>query len=143
MIFLDTGPIIAAYDARDKWRRIAMPEWDRLDALKERFVTTDRIVLEAVSFLAKTYSRHHAAQVARAVLNAPRFLVERITSADDLAALSLFEAEKRYKGATFVDCSSFVVARRFGVDEAFTFDYEHFPAAGLKPVTPRPAAPPA
>lgn len=141
LIFVDTGPFVAASYEGDKWRPFAEPVWSAIERAGCRLLTTDLVLAEAASLLARSGLRSEAAQVVRRIHGSKITTLVRRSRDDDEAALEILEPFPA-RDVSFVDCVSFLVARRAGATLAFTFDYDHFPAAGFEVVPRRPAKPP-
>jgi predicted nucleic acid-binding protein len=129
MIFVDTGPFLARYLARDQHHDAAIRGWERIAKRGWRCLTTSFVVDETVTLLARRAGAKFAAERARAILTSTRLTVFRPTAEDELAALDLLEKFED-QPLSFTDCISFVTMRARGVQRAFTFD-RHFRAAGF------------
>ena len=81
-------------------------------------LTHNYVILEAVALM----QRRLGLQYARSFLEqASDFEVHWIEPDDHHAAVELLEARSR-RGLSLVDCASFVVMRRRGVEQALAFD---------------------
>ena len=129
MIFVDTGPFLARYLARDPYHDTAVRGWERIATSGRRCVTTSFVVDETVTLLARRAGAKFAAERARAILTSAQLTVCRPTADDELAALELLEKFEDQE-LSFTDCISFVTMRARGVQRAFTFD-SHFRTAGF------------
>lgn len=141
MIFVDTGPIVAAQVDVDKWRPYAIPVWRQVREARCRLLTTELVVNEVATLLARRRQQVRAAEAGRAILRSPLYVVARPSREDDERALAILEKFPAHD-VSFADCVSFVFARRFGVRFCFTFDYDHYPLAGLGVIPPKPENPP-
>jgi predicted nucleic acid-binding protein len=129
MIFVDTGPFVARYLARDPHHEAAIKGWARLGRGRDRCLTTSFVVDETITLLARRAGAAFAAERARAILTSERLTVFRPGAEDELAALELLEKFED-QAVSFTDCISFVTMRARGVEQAFSFD-RHFRAAGF------------
>jgi predicted nucleic acid-binding protein len=133
MVFVDTGAIVAYFDADDPFHAAACEGFARLERLEEGAFSSNLCVAEAVIVLARGLDDFGRA--ARAGLDIVGWDMElvRPTPAEERRALLLMEsyAEKR---VGLVDCVSFAVMDSRGARKAFTFDHEHF--VKLRKLTP-------
>ena len=129
MIFVDTGPFVARYLARDQHHEAAVGGWTRLARRGWPCLTTSFVVDETVTLLARRAGASFAAERARTMLTSERLTVVRPTAEDELAALEFLEKFED-QAVSFTDCISFVTMRTRGVERAFAFD-RHFRAAGF------------
>ncbi len=129
MIFIDTGPWIARYLRRDQHHARAQAGWQRLAKRPPRLFTTNFVLDEAMTLLARRAGYDFAAQRARAIYASEALTILRPAQADELAALALFEklADQR---VSFTDCVSFALMRANKIPRSFTFD-RHFEHAGF------------
>ena len=92
-------------------------------------MTTNFVLDEVVTLLARRAGASFAADRARAILTSERLTVVRPTPDDELVALEMLE-KLGDKDVSFTDCVSFVTMRARGIRRAFTFD-RHFRDAGF------------
>lgn len=130
MIFVDTGFFFALFAAEEKGRHRQAREL--LQTLKGRvladeLITTDHVVFETLTLIQTTVKRNAHA---RAVMVGERLYAERLariyrTTFDE--QLEAFDYLRRHKDQDYsaVDCLSFVVMLKLGIEEAWTFD-RHF-----------------
>lgn len=130
MIFIDTGAFLARHVARDQHHEAALAEWARLGRRPGRLCTSNLVLAETVTLLARRAGAAFAASRARAMLASGRLAMLRPDLDDEARAVDLLE---RYadQPLSFTDCVSFALMRRRGVGTAFTFD-RHFALAGFK-----------
>jgi hypothetical protein len=126
-VFLDTVGLLALWDVADQWHSIAEAAFKRLLSERVPLITTTFVLLECGNAAARRPYRT-AADNLRGLLESRNELVIP-TEEDWQLAWDLY---RRGEGgnAGIVDCTSFVVMRRLGLNEAFTND-RHFAAAGL------------
>jgi hypothetical protein len=126
MVFVDTGFYIAATFPRDQWHSIAIAA----SGEKQRYVTSNLVLNETVALMA-----------GRGFLSAALDFISSIRAARDteivyvdadlqVTAWSLLGRHAGW-GASPVDCASFAIMRRLGIERAYTFD-GHFKTAGFK-----------
>lgn len=130
MIFIDTGPFLARYVAADQHHARAAAAWPGLLSSKARRFTSNFVLDETFTLLARRAGYTFAAQRARNILDSAALHILRPDAADERQALELFEkfADQR---ASFTDCVSFALMRRHGIGRAFSFD-RHFVDAGFE-----------
>ena len=128
-IFVDTGPLIARYLENDGYHREAVDGWRQVERRGGRWFTSNLVLSEAFTLLARRAGYAFAASRARALYRSPRAVVLRASEEDEAAALALMErfADQR---VSFADCVSFVLMHDHQLTRAFTFD-RHFALAGF------------
>ncbi len=129
MIFIDAGPFIARHSARDQYHQVAVGRWDRLLAQRRPLVTSNFVLDEAVTQLARHAGYAFAASRAARWFASPSLLILRPDADDERAALAWFTKFADQK-ISFTDCVSFALMERYQVRTAFTFD-RHFRLAGF------------
>jgi len=131
MIFIDTGAWYAAAVPADP-DHLAAAAW--LIANTEPLLTTNYVVDETLTLLRARGERRRALLLGEQFFNGALAEVYTLTQNDIALA---WEAFKRYddKDWSFTDCTSKVVAERFGIRQAFAFDY-HFKQFGSVQVVP-------
>lgn len=125
--FVDTSALLAVLDADDAQHARASRAWSSLVGSEEDLVTTSYVLVETF-----------ALAQARLGLSAARLLNDdvvptlRVTWVDQAlhraAMTALLTAQRRE--LSLVDCVSFEVMRRLGVDRGFAFD-RHFRQQGF------------
>ena len=138
MIFVDTGPWLARYLARDQHHAAAVTGWRKLGELDWPVSTSNFVLDETFTLLARRAGYDFAAQRARAVYASSALTILRPGPEEETEALTFFEkfADQR---VSFTDCTSFALARRHKIGRVFTFD-THFDRAGFEIWSPE--APP-
>ncbi len=125
MIFVDTGAWFAVAVRNDPDHERAM-QWVRIN--HDPLITTDYILAETATLLRmrdKTIRGHRLAlRVATSLFREEAALLEKITEEDLEKALAIFRTYRDHL-FSFVDCTSFVVMERLGINHAFAFDH-HF-----------------
>ncbi|MCX6649806.1 MAG: PIN domain-containing protein [Candidatus Bathyarchaeota archaeon] len=131
-IFLDTSAIIALINARDASHTEAteiMRRIQRREIPLTRFVTTEHVLGEALTFTSCTLKRHDlAVTTGEAIMNSNFIEIFRI---NDEVFRAAWESFKKREGVSFVDCVSFALMEYLGIDHAFTLD-AHFGQMGYR-----------
>ncbi|MBN1102353.1 MAG: PIN domain-containing protein [Deltaproteobacteria bacterium] len=118
MIFLDTSAIYAMADKSDPNHAAACQKFDFALEKGERFVTHNHVLVESVALLQSRLGL----QVALLFLEeAKAFEIEWVDEALHEEARSELERIGK-RQVSFVDCLSFVVMKRKGVETALAFD---------------------
>jgi predicted nucleic acid-binding protein len=126
-VFLDTVGLIALWDNSDQWHAAARPVFEALLAGHRPMVTTSSILLECGNAAARRTYRNDVDDL-RQRMQARQCLIEPTTQ-DVEQAWSDYRAGVA-GNAGIVDCISFVVTPRLGLNEAFSND-RHSQAAGF------------
>ena len=129
MIYIDTGAFVARHLPRDQYHKSARVAWQALAQLPWRCYTSNFVLDETFTLLARRASYPFAAQRARTILTARTLTILRPDPEDELEALSLFE-KFADQAVSFTDCISFVLMRKLRIKQAFSFD-RHFAHAGF------------
>ena len=130
MIYVDTGALLARYVQRDQYYRQATDGWKRLVQSGRKCLTSNLIVSETATLLARRAGYQFAAQRIRLLLTSPLLTVLHSSQEDELQAVELMEKYADQE-VTFVDCVSFVLMRKHRMRDAFAFD-RHFEHAGFR-----------
>jgi len=130
VIFIDTGPFLAQRLARDPYHNEAFASWECLEKSKERIATSNFILQELSTLLARRAGCAFSANALRELYSSPRLLVLRTDLQDEIFALSLME-KIGDPTISFTDCLSFAIMHRRQIRQAFTFD-KHFSTAGFE-----------
>lgn len=118
MIFLDTSAIYALANARDPNNNMALNLFHQAIESSEVFLVHNYVVAEAAALL---QHRLGLASAVRFLRQAEGFQVHWISPEDHRRAVDLLE-ERGRRGLSLVDCTSFVVMRRHGVQQVLAFD---------------------
>jgi predicted nucleic acid-binding protein len=118
MIFLDTSAIYAMADKSDPNHSAACEAFEAALKEGERFVTHNYVLLESVALL---QSRLGLDLALLFLEEAKAFEIEWVDEALHTEAKGELERIGR-RQVSFVDCLSFVVMRRNGVETALAFD---------------------
>jgi predicted nucleic acid-binding protein len=130
VIFIDTGALLARYLANDQHHKAAMASWDKIRIAREACITSNFVLDETFTLLARRASYTFAAEKARIIYESNALKILRPDSQTELAALDLFEKFADQE-ISFTDCTSFVLMRSTGIRQAFSFD-AHFERAGFR-----------
>ena len=130
MIFVDTGAFLARYLARDQHHAFAQKAWQQLPSRPWRVLTSNFVLDETFTLLARWATPDFAADRAESVLASGAFVILRPDADDEHEALELFRKFSDQR-VSFTDCVSFALMRRHGIERAFAFD-RHFVHAGFR-----------
>ena len=129
MIFLDTGFLFAfvSEDDADHARVDAVLEEYRNRHLSDLVLTTNHVVAETITLCRSRGHRdskvrhERAVRVGRQLRSGVFGRVHHATPEEEAEAFAFFErhTDKHY---SFVDCLSFVLMKRLGIDEAWAVD---------------------
>ena len=130
MIFVDTDAFLARFVARDQFHEEATLAWDRLRDSGLTCSTSNFVLDETFTLLARSTSYEFAAQRARNILTSDELEILRPDGDDELQALTRFEkfADQRI---SFTDCISFELMKSRRIQQVFSFD-RHFALAGFE-----------
>jgi uncharacterized protein len=128
MVFVDAGAFFAWYVRRDSLHQIAVTRFRDLE--DTRLITTNHVVDETLTLIARKISYSFAAVIAQRFYAPNPIDIVHTDRADESAAVPIFRKFSDQR-VGFTDCISFAVMRRNGIRTAFTFD-RHFVDAGFK-----------
>lgn len=129
MVFIDTGAFLARYLERDQYHQQARDGWKDLDEQRYRCYTSNFVINEFLTLLARRASYTFAAQRAHKIYASRKLEILRPDGEDERQAMRLFEQYADQK-VSFTDCVSFALMRRYRLQIAFSFD-RHFSLAGF------------
>lgn len=127
-VFVDTSAFYAALDADDANHLAAVQTWRNLEEMGETPSTSNYVLVETVAVV----GRRLGLQVVRDFQTqfVPLLQVHWIDeSLHDLGVAAMLTAGRR--DLSLVDCVSFELMRRLGLDTAFAFD-AHFAEQGFR-----------
>ncbi len=129
MIFIDAGAFIGQHLRRDPYHGRTVAAWKLILRTREPCLTSNFVLNEAFTFIARQAGYRIAAERARNIYVSQQLQIHRTQQEDELAALEYFEkfADQR---VSFTDCISFVLMSKNKVRRVFTFDH-HFAFAGF------------
>ena len=124
-VFVDTGGFFALLVVDDAHHQQARRTFDRGDAERWQFVTTNAVVTETYALLlARSREGRSKAIAFLDGINDSGIRIERVRQKDELAAIALVRSH-RDKDYSLCDAYSFIVMRRLRIREAISFD-RHF-----------------
>jgi predicted nucleic acid-binding protein len=128
IVFVDTSAFVARNARRDPYGEAASRIWLELE--ETPLVTTNHVVEETLTLLARRIDPALAADMAERIYSSTKLDIIYTSEEDELAALHYFRkfADQRI---SFTDCISFAVMKRHRLHTAFTFD-RHFLNAGFR-----------
>jgi uncharacterized protein len=129
LIFIDTGAFLARYVERDQHHAKALAFWDELTHENVPCFTSSLILSETFTLLGRRTTHAFAAGRARQIYSSTILQILRPDANDEVAAIILLEKYADQK-VSFCDCLSFVLMRRVGISDVFTFDGD-FTTAGF------------
>ena len=130
MTFIDTGALLARYLSDDQHHKSATALWEKIRVRREPCVTSNFVLDETFTLLARRASYSFAAEKARLIYSATTLKILRPDADAELAALDLFEKFADQE-ISFTDCVSFALMREAGIRQVFSFDAD-FERAGFK-----------
>jgi predicted nucleic acid-binding protein len=127
MIFVDTGFFVALLcvnDAHHESAKQALQAYQGLN-LRGALLTTNNVVLETLTVVRREAGHAVAVRAGELLFSGKLASVHRTTEEDELAAFDYMRqhSDKRYSA---IDCLSFVVMLKLGIEEALTFDRRDF-----------------
>ena len=129
-IFVDTSAFYAVFDADDEEHSRARDAWESLLSAEDSLLTSNYVLVETLALLQSRLG----IEAVRAFDDAVSPLL-RVLWVDDgvhrESVSTVLTAGRRR--LSLVDCSSFTLMRRYGLDSAFAFD-DHFPEQGFTTV---------
>jgi predicted nucleic acid-binding protein len=133
VVFIDTGAFLARHLPGDTHHESAVLGWDRLGKRNVRCFTSNFVIDETLTLLARAAGYRFAAERARNLYTSRSLTILRPELEDELAAVQLFTryADRR---VSFTDCVSFVLMKKRRMRTAFSFD-RHYEYAGFELLT--------
>ncbi|MEW6554128.1 MAG: PIN domain-containing protein [Actinomycetota bacterium] len=126
--FADTSALIALLNADDEHHARARARWQRLLTTDASMITSNYVILETFILAQHRLGMQAARDFNDAVV--PVLNTAWITEeVHNTAAASLIISGKR--NLSLVDCTSFEICRRLGIENAFAYD-RHFRDQGFK-----------
>lgn len=129
MIFIDTGAFLARYIERDQYHAAAIRHWRTLQNDRRPCFTSNFVLDETITLLARRSTYEFAAERARNLYKSALLSILRPDHNDELGAVELFQ-KFADQGVSFTDCVSFVLMEKQKIQCAFSFD-RHFTIAGF------------
>lgn len=132
MVFVDTGGWIALTVRRDRYHKKTAACYRKLSKEKTLLVTTNYVLTETYTRIRYDDGHDKAIQfnsLIQEAIKIGRLHLEWVTPVIHKEAWKIFEGYID-QDFSFVDCTSFVIAKQKGVKEAFGFD-DHFKTMGF------------
>lgn len=131
-VFVDTNGLYALLVPEDEQHAQAVSALARLRRSGGRAITTDYILDETATLLMSRSKHHVAVRLFQFMENSEACEVVPVWPDHFIEAADMFQrhGDKKY---SFTDCSSFVVMRSHGLQDALTSD-QHFRIAGFHPL---------
>lgn len=130
MIFVDSSALIARIVVRDQHHAESKRLWAELEKAPVACVTTNFVISETLTLIARATTYEFAARQARELYASRALEIDRPDSRDEIEAIAFFAkfADQKF---SFTDCLSFAVMRRRGIRQAIAFDRD-FEIAGFE-----------
>ena len=129
MIFIDTGAFLARYLSHDQYHRSAVSVWEKLGSSNENCFTSNFVLDETFTLLARRAGYDFAVQRAKNIYASQALNIFRPDKKDELNAINYF-GKYADQHVSFTDCISFILMRREKIHRVFSFD-RHFAMAGF------------
>lgn len=130
MTFIDTGAFLARYLPGDQHHKTATALWNKIHTTPEPCATSNFVLDETFTLLARRASYAFAAEKARLIYASSALKILRPDALTERAAVNWFDKFADQE-VSFTDCVSFALMREAGIQTAFAFD-AHFERAGFK-----------
>ena len=130
MIFIDTGAFLAKYLAKDQYYARSIEIWEELTKTKIKLFTSNFIIDETLTLLARQAGNKFAADRAFTFYSSKILTILRPDINDELRAIQIFIKYSSLK-VSFTDCVSFALMENYSLHKAFSFD-KHFEIAGFE-----------
>jgi predicted nucleic acid-binding protein len=129
-LLIDTGAFFAQRNPTDEYHEQASRGFAELAHLSTVLYSTEHILDETLTLLARRESYAYATEAGEELLRSRALRWLDATLTDWTGALKLM---RKYadQAVSFTDCISFVVMKREGIKHVFGFD-RHFSAAGFR-----------
>ena len=120
-MFIDTGAFLSRWVARDQHHEASRAAWATIDKQQYRLITSNFVLDETFTLLARRTSYRFAAERARHILTSDALVILRPDAEDELEALRWFEKFADH-AVSYTDATSFVLMRQHRITQAFSFD---------------------
>src|SRR5262245_50457368 len=133
MIFVDTWAWIALASSDDQYHIAATREHLRLKKKQRRYVTSNFVVNETITYLYRKQKPEEACQFINGLLEAADAGVHQLVDVSPAQFRRAWEMRKKYDDKpdiSFVDFTSIIVMQDLGISDIFTGD-AHFLQVGL------------
>ena len=129
-VFVDTSAFVGILLRRDEWHDPAMRGLEGLRQGRRRLMTSTDVFGELVTSLRKWAGYARAREVGESLQGSALVRIVEVDEGLRKAGWDHFVMH-RFPSLSFVDCTSFALMDRFGIEEAFTFDSD-FRRAGYR-----------
>ena len=126
-VLVDTSAFFAILDSDDENHQKARGRWINLLSSNSTLVCSNYILVESFALIQGLLGFQAVRTFQEDIL--PLINVEWVDETTHLAGIAALLAAAR-KGLSLVDCVSFVVMRKLGIKDAFTYD-THFAEGGF------------
>lgn len=127
VLFVDTSALVALLDADEAAHAAVRVEWAQAGADGQRLLVSNYVLLETVAVLQRRFGMGAVRDFLGSVV--PVLEVEWVDAeTHELAVHALLTANRR--ALSLVDCASFELMRRNGIDRAISLD-PHFSEQGF------------
>ena len=130
-VYVDTSALFAVLDRDDSCHDAAETVWIRLIQGDIVLVCSNYILVEASALIQRRLGQKALRVFQEAIV--PMLQVQWVDESTHQAAVEML-LKSRSRSLSLVDCVSFVVMRRMGLDTAFVFD-RHFQTQGFRCLT--------
>ena len=127
-VFLDSSALIGLLAENDVHHASARSTWRQLVLADEDLWTSNYVVVETIAALQRRVGIAAVRELRSAVL--PAVVISWVTPEEHAAALAALVATNR-RELSLVDCTSFVLMRDRGTEQAFAFG-PHFAEQGFQ-----------
>jgi len=120
---------LARYLRRDQYHQEAIRLWKELEASKKSICTSNFVIDETITLLARKANGNYAVEKAKIIFSSNVLEIIRVDERLELQAVRLFE-KYADQNISFTDCVSFAIMRQNNIVDTFSFD-KHFIYAGF------------
>jgi predicted nucleic acid-binding protein len=123
-IFIDTGAFLSRYLENDQFHAVSIKAWKELEKQNASLYTSNFILNEVFTLLARRAGGQFAAKVATNLYNSAVLQILRPEQAEEKLAIRHMEKYADHQ-IGFTDCTSAVLMHKYKIVNCFTFDL-HF-----------------
>jgi hypothetical protein len=128
-LFVDTGAFVAKEITGDQFHAAARQSWNEVEQRGHRLVSSEHVLDESVTLIARRSHYAFASQWGRDALESG---IEWLRAGEEDWAKALVLMRKfADQGVSFTDCMSAVLMKRAGLKRVFGFD-RHFESMGFR-----------
>ncbi len=120
-LFIDTAAFLAKFSLRDSNHKEVLKLWEKASVGDYQFFTSNYVLEEFFTLLAKRVDYKYAGDVAKKFLEENPFVILRPDHKIEQSAVNEFNKNAAFN-ISFTDCISFVLMRAHEITLAFTFD---------------------